>query len=106
MILTDTYGDLPYKDAGKGYTNQITKPAYDTQEVIYADILKELEEASAALDPAQPKISGEILYAGDVAKWKRFGYSLLLRGAMRLSKIDPAKSQTYVAKAVAGGLMQ
>ena len=25
---------------------------------------------------------------------------------MRLSKIDPAKAQTYVAKAVAGGLMQ
>ena len=106
MILTDTYGDIPYTEAGKGFLEQKTKPVYDTQESIYTDILKELDEASAALDPAQPKISSEILYAGDVTKWKRFGYSLLLRAAMRLTKIAPATSSTYVAKAVAGGLMQ
>jgi hypothetical protein len=106
MILTDTYGDVPYKEAGLGYLDQITKPVYDTQEEIYTDILKELDEASAALDPAQAKPAGEILYAGDITKWKRLGYSLLLRGAMRLSKIDPVKAETYVKKAVAGGLMQ
>jgi hypothetical protein len=106
MILTDTYGDVPYTEAGKGYLEQIIKPVYDTQEAIYTDILKELDEASAALDPTKPKISGEILYAGDVAKWKKFGYSLLLRAAMRLTKVAPDKSQTYVQKAVAGGLMQ
>ncbi len=105
MILTDTYGDVPYTEAGKGFTDQKTKPVYDTQESIYTDILKELDEASAALDPAG-RIAGEILYGGDVAKWKRFGYSLLMRAGMRLSKVDPAKAQTYVAKAVAGGLMQ
>jgi len=106
MILTDTYGDVPYTEAGRGFLDQITKPVYDTQEEIYTDILKELDEASAALDPAKPKPSGEILYAGDITKWKRLGYSLLLRGAMRLSKIDPVKAETYVKKAVAGGLMQ
>ena len=106
MILTDTYGDVPYTEAGKGFTNQVTRPVYDTQEAIYTDILKELDEASAALDPANTKISGEILFAGDVTKWKRFGYSLLLRAAMRLQKADAAKAQTYVAKAVTGGLMQ
>ena len=62
MILTDTYGDVPYTEAGKGYLEQIIKPVYDTQEAIYTDILKELDEASAALDPAKSKISGEILY--------------------------------------------
>jgi hypothetical protein len=106
MILTDTYGDVPYTEAGEGYLKQITKPVYDTQQSIYTDILKELDEASAALDPAQPNISGEILYGGDVTKWKRFGYSLLMRAAMRLSKVDATTAQTYVAKAVAGGMMQ
>jgi hypothetical protein len=47
-----------------------------------------------------------LLYDGDVTKWKRFGFSLLLRASMRLSKVNPAKSAEYVAKAVAGGLMQ
>ena len=106
MILTDTYGDVPYTDAGKGFSDQNTKPVYDTQEAIYADILKELDEASAALDPAGTRIAGEILFAGDVAKWKRFGYSLLMRAAMRLSKVNAATAQTYVTKAVTGGLMQ
>ncbi len=106
MILTDTYGDIPYTEAGTGYLKQITKPVYDTQKDIYTDILKELDEASAALDATQPKISGEILYGGDVTKWKRFGYSLLMRAAMRLSKIEPETAKSYVIKAVAGGLMQ
>lgn len=106
MILTDTYGDIPYTEAGQGYLSQIITPKYDTQQNVYKDILKELDEASAALDPAGAKITGEILYSGDVTKWKKFGYSLLLRAAMRLSKIDPTTADQYVDKAVAGGLMQ
>jgi hypothetical protein len=106
MILTDTYGDVPYTEAGLGYISQVLRPKYDYQQDIYTDILKELDEASAALDVTKTKITGEILYSGDVTKWKRFGYSLLMRAAMRLSKVDPAKAQIYVTKAVAGGLLQ
>lgn len=106
MILTDTYGDVPYTEAGIGYLEGVTKPKYDSQEFIYMDILNELDEASTNLDVSKGPITGEILYGGNVAKWKRFGYSLLLRAAMRLSKIDPATAQKYVEKAVSGGLMQ
>lgn len=105
MIITDNHGDVPYTEAGKGYLEEIISPKYDTQQSIYADLLKELEEASAALDPSKDKVTTEILYGGDVAKWKKFGYSLLLRAAMRLSKADPATAQSYVTKAVAGGLI-
>jgi hypothetical protein len=105
QVLTDTYGDVPYTEAGLGYLKQTIKPVYDTQASIYTDILKELDEASAALDAAKGPVTGEILYGGDIAKWKKFGYSILLRAAMRLQKIDPAKAQTYVTKAIAGGLM-
>lgn len=106
MVLTDSYGDIPYFEAGKGYLEDIITPKYDAQEVIYMDILKELEEASALLDPAKPTFNTEILYGGDVAKWKRLGYSLMLRAAMRLSKVAPDVAQSYVAKAVEGGVMQ
>ena len=51
-------------------------------------------------------VSQDVLYGGDIAKWKRLGNSLLLRAAMRLSKVYAAKAQTFAAKAVAGGLMQ
>ncbi|KAA6431573.1 SusD/RagB family nutrient-binding outer membrane lipoprotein [Dyadobacter flavalbus] len=106
MILTDTYGDVPYFEAGQGYINEIIRPKYDPQEAIYKDILKELDEASAALDVSQPAVTTDILYGGNVAKWKKLGYSLMLRAGMRLTKVDEATAKTYVAKAVAGGLFE
>jgi hypothetical protein len=106
MILTDTYGDVPYSQAGKNYLEGISDPIYDTQESIYSAILTELESASTALDASKARVSTDLLYDGDVTKWKRLGFSLLLRASMRLSKVNPAKSAEFVAKAVAGGLMQ
>lgn len=104
MVLTDTYGDIPYDEAGKGFIDDIISPKYDTQQNIYKDILKELEEASAALDASKPTVSTDILYGGNIPKWKKFGYSLMLRAAMRLTKADAATAEAYVKKAVAGGV--
>jgi hypothetical protein len=106
MILTDTYGDIPYFEAGQGYITEVIRPKYDPQEAIYKDILKEFDEASGALDAAQPPVTTDILYGGNIAKWKKLGYSLMLRAAMRLTKVDQATAKTYVAKAVAGGLFE
>ena len=106
MILTDTYGDIPYTEASKGFTDQLIQPKYDKQEFIYNDILKELDEATKALDAAKPTSTADILFGGDIVKWKRLGNSLLLRAAMRLTKVAPDVAKNYVAKAVAGGLMQ
>lgn len=106
MIVTDTYGDVPYTEASRGYLNKISQPKYDKQELIYKDILKELDEASAALDAAKATSVADILYGGNITRWKRLGYSLMLRAGMRLCRVDPATARTYVAKAVAGGLMQ
>ena len=106
MVLTDTYGDIPYSQAGKSYLEGVDKPVYDTQESVYNSLLSELDAASAALDASKAKVATDLLYDGNVTKWKRLGYSLLLRAAMRLSKINSGKAAEYVAKAVAGGVMQ
>lgn len=106
MILSDTYGDVPYLEGGQGFIANISYPKYDRQEIIYKDILKELDEATAALDATKATSPNDILYGGNMASWKKFGYSLLLRAAMRLTKVAPDVAKTYVAKAVAGGLMQ
>ncbi|MEQ8881347.1 MAG: SusD/RagB family nutrient-binding outer membrane lipoprotein, partial [Cyclobacteriaceae bacterium] len=82
---------------------------YDMQETIYDDILNELSDASAALNTSGDAVNQEIMYVavGDVVtRWKRLGYSLLLRAAMRLSKVNQTKAQQFIATAVAGGLMQ
>lgn len=105
MILTDNYGDIPYQDAGKGYTEFLTSPTYAKQEAIYDDVIKELSEASNALDPAGTVETGDVLYVGNVAKWKKLGYSLLLRAGMRLVKANVTKAQDAVTTAFAGGVI-
>ena len=106
MVLTDTYGDVPYTEAGLGFISGSTFPKYDKQEAIYNDILKELTEASAALDAAKTRETGDVMYGGDVTKWKKLGYSLLVRAGMRLSKANPTLAQQTVQKALTGGLFQ
>lgn len=103
--MTDIYGDVPYFDAGKGFLAQNYAPKYDEQSKIYPDLLKELEQAAIALDASKYKpTAGDMIYAGDVTKWKKFAYSLMLRLAMRLQKVDPANAAVWAKKALDGGV--
>jgi hypothetical protein len=104
--LTDFYGNIPYSEANKG-TEGIFFPKYDSQDAVYADLLKELDEASSALSASNADegfAAADFIYKGDIAKWKKFGYSLMLRLAMRISNVDATKAATYVTKAAAGGV--
>ena len=96
---TDYWGDIPYSEAGKGFDGLRT-PKYDTQEFIYNDMLKELKEASKALDDTKPLkfIANDLIYKGDLAKWKKFANSLRLRIAMRLTKVAPATARPIIAE--------
>lgn len=102
--MTDAYGDIPYAEAGLAKEGNVT-PVFDTQKAIYASMLSELETATAALDAGKAKPSSDLIYKGDVGQWKRLGYSLMLRLAMRLTKVDPATAKTYAEKAFAGGTL-
>ena len=97
MVLTDSYGDIPYTEAGKGYIDLNFFPVYDSQQNIYDAIISELSAASAALNPSERIETADVLYGGDVAKWKKFANSLLLRAGMRLSTVDQAKAQQVVS---------
>ncbi len=105
MILTDEYGNIPYSEGGGGYSDQIFFPSYDQQQNIYPKIIQEITDAAAALNPAGTIENQDVLYAGDIIRWKKFAYSLLLRAGMRLSKLDAAKAQATVQAAFAGGII-
>ncbi|MHA7609870.1 SusD/RagB family nutrient-binding outer membrane lipoprotein [Elizabethkingia meningoseptica] len=104
--LTDLYGDIPYTDAAKAYTEQVFLPKYDSQELIYKDLLKELDEAALALDASKTGFGkADLIYNGDIVKWKKFAYSLMLRLGMRLTKVDAGLSKEWVTKAINGGVI-
>jgi hypothetical protein len=99
--ITDVYGDVPYFQAGQAYTKGIYFPKYDKQKDIYADLLKEVEQATDSLDETADKPTGDLFYSqadDQIAQWKKFGNTLLLRMAMRLTKVDPTTAQSYVTK--------
>ncbi len=100
--ITDTWGDIPYTQALKGKGDI----AYDTQDIIYKDLLKELKEAVAQFD-AGLTVQGDILYSGNTAKWKKFANSMRLLISLRMSKVDPATGKTEFAAALAdaGGVI-
>lgn len=106
-VITDIYGDAPYSEAGLGYLKEIYNPKYDTQEDIYNDFFTELKDAASALDAANDRITGDVIYNGDVAKWIKLANSLRLRYAMRISDIAPEKARKEFEDALAseGGVL-
>lgn len=106
-LITDAYGDVPYSEAGYGFILGKSTPVYDRQEDIYTDFFEELAEAEALLDVTKDRPRGDILYGGDVARWKKLANSLRLRFAMRISNVNPAKAQAEFEAALAssGGIL-
>lgn len=107
--ITDLYGETPYTEAGLGYYGRVFTPKYDKQQDIYMNMLKELDEAAQALDPAKDKPgNGDLIFRGannSIQLWKKLAYSMMLRLGMRLTKIDINTAKTWVEKAYTGGVM-
>ena len=105
MVLTDSYGDIPYTQGGTGYLDQVFFPVYDAQEDIYPQLIQEFTEASAALTASARIETADILYGGNVDKWRKFGNSLLLRAGMRLSKVDQSQAAQVANAAFQAGVI-
>ncbi len=118
MGIVDAYGDVPYFEAGRAVSDAIFYPKYDDDAAIYDDLYKELKEATAALNPSGDYVPSDLFYGAkahattststataQVAKWKKLGFSLMLRLGMRYSKVNATKAQGIVTEAVAGGVM-
>lgn len=104
--VTDLYGDIPYSEALKGYTESNYTPVYDKQVDIYADLLNELNEAALSLDASKSTYgASDLIYGGNTAQWKQFAYSLMLRLGMRMTKVDITSAEKWVKKAIAGGVI-
>lgn len=105
--MTDEWGSIPYTQAGLG----LESIAYDSQEFMYNDFFKLLENANATLSASSVSTVGvftnsDDIFKGDVQKWRTFGNSLRLRLALRISDVDAAKAKTQAEAAVAAGVME
>ncbi len=92
-ILTDVMGDIPWTEALQ--PGVIFTPMVDSQEAIYTDIFKFLDDAIANLgkETTFPFLgSQDFIYDGDedsIDNWIKFAYGLKARYTMRLSLRSP-----------------
>lgn len=100
QILTDLFGPIPYSEV---FIKGNFKPKYDSQEEVYTGIIDMLTKADAFLASGTGSVpaSSDLIYGGDVAKWRKLANSLKLKALMRISKKVNVASQ--VAALVAGG---
>lgn len=85
--MTNLVGDLPLKDALKGYEQ--AAPAYDTQKEIFVQILKWLEEANAEIAVVAAQNDGKLdgdIYFGSKKAWQSAINAFKLRVLIALSK--------------------
>ncbi|MBX2842815.1 MAG: SusD/RagB family nutrient-binding outer membrane lipoprotein [Flammeovirgaceae bacterium] len=102
--LTDYYGNIPYSAALQGIEGDLF-PAYDNQQAIYNALFSELEQAGAAISSSNKDdgfAAADMIFQGDVDKWKKWANSIMLRMAMRMSNVDAATAGTMVTKALSG----
>jgi hypothetical protein len=102
--MVDIYGDIPFEEALKG--TEIPSPGYTGQAQIYTALIDSVSNAVAAIDPSAPGFpGGDVIFAGDLAKWQKFGNSLLLRMGIRLSEANATLAQQTIS-AAASNVMQ
>lgn len=84
-IATDTWGNIPYSEATEG--DQNLSPKFDTQEQIYTEIFKLLDNAISSLNQADNSglsIKNDLIYNGNIDKWKKAAYTIKARHQLRM----------------------
>jgi hypothetical protein len=104
-LLTDVYGDVPYKQAGD--ISKYITPEYDAQKDVYFGLLDDLKSAGSSLTTTGNTIAGDIIYGGKIDRWKKFANALRLRIALRIADREPEKAKQVINEVLndAGGLI-
>jgi hypothetical protein len=91
LTATDLFGDMPILQAFTGIYN----PTYDSQDVVYAEISKWLDEgiealgkANAITDRAMTEREDHI-FKGDTRKWLSFAYAIKARLKLHIASFTP-----------------
>ncbi|WP_185290479.1 SusD/RagB family nutrient-binding outer membrane lipoprotein [Chryseobacterium lactis] len=101
QYVVDFYGDAPYTDAFKGQAN--LSPKYDDDASIYKNLVLEINKAIQDID-ATTTVNGDnqvnpgedVIFAGDMEKWKKFAKNIKLRILLRQSKVTDSSIKSFV----------
>ena len=98
--MTDNFGPIPVA----GFQGE--NPEYNSVEEVYDFMLAELKDAVSKIDASntiKPDSNLDPAFGYDYEKWIKYGNSMRMRLAMRLSEVNAAKAQMEFEDAVSGG---
>ncbi|MCU7618158.1 SusD/RagB family nutrient-binding outer membrane lipoprotein [Chryseobacterium sp. PBS4-4] len=89
QYIVDLYGDSPYSEAFMRGFN--TTPKYDDDKNIYKALISDLDASIALINSANSNAiapGGEdVVFTGDMNKWKNFARTIKLRMLLRMSNV-------------------
>lgn len=100
-ILVETFGDVPYSSS---LDPENVTPQFDDQQAIYYDLIDRLSRAIDKMDVSTPGFERDIVYGGNMDKWKKFANSLKLKMGLRIMDVNPGLGSTTVTEAVQSGV--
>jgi hypothetical protein len=103
--LVNTYGDIPYFDALKADVGNFA-PKYDDDKAIYTDLIARINAVVPTINETVAGYgSGDLVYHGDMTKWKHLANSIKLRLALNLADTDAIAAKAAAESAVASGVI-
>ena len=103
-VLVTSFGDIPYKEA---LNIDVLNPIFDNQKDIIYDLLVRID--TNVIDKFDTSdvgfsVSEDIVYNGDISKWKKFANSLKLQMGVLLADVDVTKASSVVSAAITSGV--
>lgn len=103
QVLVDSFGNIPYSEALLGMENQF--PKYDDAATIYGDLINRISADISSIDVNSPGFgSADLVYEGDMSKWKKMAASLKLRMGVTLLDIDSGLASSTIQGALSAGV--
>jgi hypothetical protein len=111
-LTTDIWGDVPYSQAAQGIS-PYPAPRFDKQEDIYQgnpslgivgllDLVKDGLNDLTKPSTLVPTATADLVYKGDLTKWKRMGNTLLLKLAIQMSNTNPVLAKSTIQDVLTG----
>lgn len=95
-------GDVPYSEAGMA-EDGITQPKYDKQMDVFASVLADFQAAEEKFAAGTDFGTCDIMFGGDVVKWRRLCNAMQLKVLQTMSKKITADQKARFAAIVAAG---
>lgn len=99
-FMTDQWGGLPWDEAFQGIDQP--QPKFNTQQELYDRMFDDVNVALSLINNGLG-VKGDVIFDGDMDRWRLFANSLKMTMALRISHVNPALAKTHFEAVISSG---